>query len=90
MGPSRWRQQAYPRGPVDRVNRADGSPLIGPATFCECYDFGLSRFDGTTWSTLDASDGLTSDRVKSMDVGADGSVWFGTGINAGVYQRKGL
>lgn len=53
------------------------------------HDEGLSRFDGSHWTTLDFADGLTNDRVKAIDLAPDGALWFATGINAGAYQSLG-
>lgn len=40
--------------------------------------FGLSRFDGTAWTTWTVGDGLPSDRVETLATGPSGDVWVGT------------
>jgi len=40
---------------------------------------GVSRFDGNTWTTFTAADGLTSDyAIRSVAVDQEGAVWFGS------------
>ena len=39
---------------------------------------GLSRFDGKTWQTFTAHDGLPANHIFALEKGADGSVWVGT------------
>lgn len=47
---------------------------------------GLSRFDGTAWTTITTDQGLPTMTVKSIAVDpVDGSLWVGTlGVNAGL------
>ncbi len=52
-------------------------------------DYGVSRFNGTTWKTFDDEDGLTNVRVKSIATGPGGVTWFGTGVNLGLFKRTG-
>ena len=41
---------------------------------------GAARYDGTTnaWTVLKVADGLASNDVNSVAIGADGTLWFGT------------
>jgi len=39
---------------------------------------GVSRFDGTTWQTLTADDGLTQGRALALTLAPDGVLWVGT------------
>ncbi len=41
---------------------------------------GAARYDGTTkaWTILKVADGLASNDVNSVAIGADGTLWFGT------------
>ncbi|MBT3606073.1 MAG: hypothetical protein HN521_23640, partial [Candidatus Latescibacteria bacterium] len=41
-------------------------------------DQGVSKYDGLLWETYTVADGLPSDDVLAVQVGADGVVWFGT------------
>ncbi len=51
-------------------------------------DAGLSAFNGTTWTHFPVDDsGLTNDTVRSITVGPDGRVWFGTKGGVSVYDN---
>ena len=51
-------------------------------------DAGLSAFNGTTWTHFPVGDsGLTNDTVRSITVGPDGRVWFGTRVGVSVYDN---
>ncbi|MBT4137369.1 MAG: hypothetical protein HOE48_05605, partial [Candidatus Latescibacteria bacterium] len=39
-------------------------------------DQGVSKYDGLLWETYTVADGLPSDDVLAVQVGADGVVWF--------------
>jgi hypothetical protein len=49
---------------------------------------GVSKFDGTTWTTYDTSDGLAYKRVNGIAIDAEGNKWFGTS-NGGVSKFDG-
>jgi streptogramin lyase len=38
---------------------------------------GISRFDGTNWTTYTTDDGLTDDYVSSIAIDSEGIIWFG-------------
>lgn len=48
---------------------------------------GVSRFDGETWTTYTAADGLLRNEVRAIAVSPDGALWFGT--QAGVSRFDG-
>lgn len=48
---------------------------------------GVSRFDGTTWSTFTVKDGLAGDIVYAATQDQEGTFWFGT--NGGVSRYDG-
>ena len=39
---------------------------------------GVTRYDGLTWTTYTHEDGLSSNNVRAIAVGPDGTVWCGT------------
>ncbi len=41
-------------------------------------DFGVSKFDGSTFTHFDRNDGLASNRVYDIFVDRDGNIWFAT------------
>ena len=48
---------------------------------------GVSRFDGTTWRTFDATSGLPgSDNVRVLAAAPDGGLWAGAGCNLARYD----
>jgi ligand-binding sensor domain-containing protein len=49
---------------------ADGIKWFG------CLD-GLTRFDGTSWTTIDSTDGLTGSGVSTLEVDLAGNLWAG-------------
>ena len=51
-------------------------------------DGGVSRFDDTTWTSLDTRDGLAGNMVWSIHQDADGSLWFGTDGGVTRYRRS--
>jgi ligand-binding sensor domain-containing protein len=75
---------------VNRVNAlaiaADGTVWAGT------NGGGLSRFDGSTWTTLrNPEDGLPSNIVEGLSLAADGTLWIGmhnTGRNPGLASYK--
>lgn len=48
---------------------------------------GLSRFDGTTWTTYTEADGLSSNVVNTVDVTGDGIIW--AAISGGISRFDG-
>jgi len=45
----------------------------------EYHDWhGVSKFDGTTWTTYTTADGLASTHVEAIAIDAQGNKWFGT------------
>jgi len=48
---------------------------------------GVSRYDGQTWTSLDARDGLAGNDVVSIHEDADGCLWFAT--DGGVTRYRG-
>jgi ligand-binding sensor domain-containing protein len=40
--------------------------------------FGVSKFDGTNWTTYTTADGLVSNHVNAIAIDAEGNKWFGT------------
>ncbi len=49
---------------------------------------GLSVFNGTTWTDYPVGDsGLTNNTVRSITVGPDGRVWFGTRGGVSIYDN---
>lgn len=59
----------------------DGSVWVGT------WSHGLSMFDGTGWLTFDrATDGLSSDSVRSVAADAQGRIWAGTDHGLDVYD----
>ena len=42
------------------------------------WEKGVSKFDGTNWTTYTAYDGLVSNRVLSIAIDSEGNNWFGT------------
>ena len=53
---------------------------------------GISRFDGTGWTSYTEADGLISNIVYSITAAPDGSVWIGTqeGVSHFDCQRSGM
>jgi ligand-binding sensor domain-containing protein len=39
---------------------------------------GVSKFDGTTWTTFNTSNGLTNENVMALAIDQEGNKWFGT------------
>jgi hypothetical protein len=50
---------------------------------------GAYRFDGEAWTRFDTNDGLAADDVRSVAVGADGVVWFGTSQGVSRFDPSG-
>ncbi len=48
---------------------------------------GVSRFDGSRWTTYTTREGLAGNVVHAVAVGPDGQIWFGT--NGGVSRFNG-
>ncbi len=46
----------------------------------ESIGFGVSRFDGTAWTTWTEREGLPSDLVSTIAPGPGGEVWVGTSV----------
>lgn len=40
--------------------------------------FGVSKFDGTNWTTYNQNDGLAENYVTSIVVDSQDNIWFGT------------
>jgi ligand-binding sensor domain-containing protein len=49
-------------------------------------DFGACRFDGSSWTTFDNTNGLNHNIVKSIDEAADGVIWVGTMTGISYYD----
>lgn len=49
--------------------------------------FGVSRYDGTTWTTWTMSDGLPSDNVITIAPASNGDVWIGTDDGAARFRN---
>ena len=52
------------------------------------YNDGVSRYDGQSWSTFTAEEGLADNRVAAACLGADGVLWFAT--RGGVSRYDGV
>ena len=39
---------------------------------------GVSKFDGTNWTTYTTSDGLVGNYVRAIAIDKEGNKWFGT------------
>jgi len=50
----------------------------GGALWLGTNEGGISRFDGTTWTTYTVEDGLGHNQVNTIAVAPDGAVWIGT------------
>ena len=67
--------------------------LAGNKWFCTSE--GISRFDGTNWTTYTINNGL-ADNVNSIAIDSEGHIWFGTnrgvnsfdGVNWTVYDKS--
>jgi len=49
-------------------------------------DSGVSRFDGSAWSSLDERDGLAGDRVMAIHEDSQHGLWFGTDRGLSAYR----
>ena len=49
---------------------------------------GVSKFDGTTWTTYDENNGLTFTNISSVAIDLQGTKWFGT-YGGGVFRFDG-
>ena len=49
---------------------------------------GVSKFDGTTWTTYTTKDGLANNWINAIAIDAQGNKWFGTS-NGGVSKFDG-
>lgn len=47
---------------------------------------GVSRLNGTTWTTFTTSQGLVGNTVKDIDIDASGNVWFATSAGLSKYN----
>lgn len=77
-------------GPVGGSVAVDGHGDVWVARLREHPDysvdgFGISRYDGITWTSWSVSDGLPSDTVEAI-VPVDGQVWVGTTDGLAVYR----
>ncbi|MEM7030837.1 MAG: two-component regulator propeller domain-containing protein [Chloroflexota bacterium] len=54
-----------------------GQPVAAFSGCCLPHS-GLSKFDGTAWTTYTPADGLVDDRVTAITVDNAGNKWFGT------------
>jgi signal transduction histidine kinase/ligand-binding sensor domain-containing protein/CheY-like chemotaxis protein len=50
-------------------------------------DGGVTRYDGTTWSTLDEQDGLAASAVYAVTEDTEGAIWIGTSKGVTRYRR---
>lgn len=66
---------------------ATGHPQIGAHDVDDGQ--GVVRFDGEEWTRWTAADGLPHDRVTSVAVGDDGSVWAATAAGLARYDGDG-
>jgi len=46
---------------------------------CGLWPLGVSKFDGTNWTTYNTIDGLADEMVNAIAIDAEGNKWFGTG-----------
>ncbi len=51
---------------------------------------GVARFDGESFVYWSTEDGLPSNQVRSIQEGADGTIWFGTAEGVGSYSGATL
>lgn len=51
-------------------------------------DDGVSKFDGTNWTTYTISDGLADNYIRTIAIDASDNIWFGT--NNGISKFNGL
>jgi ligand-binding sensor domain-containing protein len=56
----------------------DGNVWVANIRYPGPKSFGVSRFDGTSWTTWTTSDGLPSDDVYTIVPGPTGEMWVGT------------
>ena len=49
-------------------------------------DKGVSRFNGTSWTTFTTADGLISNIINAIAVDKKGNIWFGTGYGASMFD----
>jgi ligand-binding sensor domain-containing protein len=49
-------------------------------------DFGACRFDGENWTTFDTSNGLSHNKVLSIDEAENGVIWIGTQTGISYYD----
>ena len=52
------------------------------------HGFGVSKFDGTTWTTYDKSSGLADNAINAIAADHSGNVWVGT-VRGGVSKFDG-
>jgi ligand-binding sensor domain-containing protein len=47
---------------------------------------GVSRFEGTTWTSYTTFDGLVNNAIRSIAIDPSGVVWFGTEAGISRYE----
>lgn len=60
---------------------ADGNKWFGTGNYNEqggADGTGVSKFDGTTWTTYTTANGLVSNNIKAIAIDTEGNKWFGT------------
>lgn len=50
------------------------------------YFRGLTRYDGTSWTVYDKSNGLTDNRINDLAISDDGILWTATGDGISIYD----
>ena len=59
---------------------AEGNKWFGTSSYWDGekrIGGGISKFNGTNWTTYDTLDGLASNDVRSIAIDAEGNKWFG-------------
>jgi ligand-binding sensor domain-containing protein len=66
---------------------ASGALWVGNDRFPGPEGMGVSRFDGTRWTTWTTRDGLPSDDIYAIEIGPDGDAWVGTDRGVARFTR---
>jgi ligand-binding sensor domain-containing protein len=86
-GGDEWQElTCTPTGPASlnilaAVAKADGTAWFGT-------DRGVSRFDGTTWTTFTVRDGLPANTVTALALAPNGGVWAATPKGLAVFGQE--
>lgn len=73
--------------PIMTVDASGGLWVSFWQGFTDRTGLGVSRFDGTTWTTWTTSDGLPSDNVIAIAPASNGDVWIGTDDGAARFRN---